>query len=972
MPGSAKGILSGKVADTATGRGISGVSVSVLSTGQYATTDIDGRYRIADVPAGLQTVTFYKGGYEYSQIKDVSVAESGVSRADISLVARPYSDVDEFGSDDDIVLLDAITVVAEQMQDSQIGLQQFRAKSLNVSDAIGAEDFSKQGLGDAAEAMSRVTGASVMEGKYVVIRGLGDRYANTQMNGVAMPSADPDKRAVQMDQFPTDLLESIQTSKSFTPDLPGDFAGGSVNIRTKSFPDQFFASTSVSIGYNSNVTGKDILATYEGVSFDGIDAGNRWAPATPEGLVTPQSAYNYARASVNPSLEPANILSDYSKQFQNSMFPKTVSAKPNYGFSVATGGQKQYDKEGRIGYTFSFTYDRKSEGFDDGYLASYSSLEVPKFIYDTDPANFSFSDRLEGKTLPWGDKTPWGYTKNVQSVNWGAFGKLAIQTSANNEVTLDLYHNQYAEDEVRRGVGVQPEDYPSMVYENYSMLYTERGMSSVQLHGKHTLPALGETRVDWTTSWNRSTQKQPDFRVFQTLYDLDTESYSTNTTFPPSRYFRDMDEISKDGKMDISVPLKLFGEHESTIKFGGLYSLANRTYTEDQYTVYFGRGSTAITSWAQESSLFAPETIGLLGATDNGRGGWITDFGWTVFPVNTFVSNYTGRQEVSGSYAMGDIVISEHWRVMAGARAEHTGMSVTTFSNSTGSVDSKAHILQTDVLPAFSLIYTFREGMNLRFAYGATVARPTFKELTSARLYDPFRREYYQGNPDLIMTTIDNFDVRWEWFMERGQMVAFSAFYKRLENPIEVMFLDSIAGGSSTGTNVISPVNREEATVRGIEGEFRYELGNLSSWLEGFTFGGNAALIDSTVSGGEYHLHTIPDSSLVGQSRYMVNANLTYQNFAWGSAITLAVNKVGERLVAFTPPDDDLPDVYELPPMTLNLIYSQKLWNGLSMKLSFGNLLDSQYERTLGKSSDILMERYKKGRSVGLSLNYSF
>ena len=274
----ATGIVTGKVVDEATGRGIPGVSVSVMGQNQYATTDVDGNYRLTGIAAATSTVTFYKGGYQYGSAENLNVSADSVTKLDFSLNARQEDSAGTDAAPGDIVVLDAITVVAEVAQDSQIGLQAVREKSINVSDAIGAEDFSKQGLGDAAEAMSRVTGASVMDGKYVLIRGLGDRYANTLMNGIALPSADPDKRAVQMDQFPTDLLESIQTAKSFTPDLPGDFAGGSVNIRTKSFPDQFFLLFSGSTSFNTNTTGKEILTSPQGLSWDGMDADERSYP----------------------------------------------------------------------------------------------------------------------------------------------------------------------------------------------------------------------------------------------------------------------------------------------------------------------------------------------------------------------------------------------------------------------------------------------------------------------------------------------------------------------------------------------------------------------------------------------------------------------------------------------------------------------------------------------------------------------
>jgi TonB-dependent receptor len=965
-PARESGVVTGRVVDASSGKGLSNVSVSLAETGEYTITDQNGRFRFEGVPSGLHALTFYKGGYEYSSVEELEVRAGEVARLDMSLSARMEDPeaLDELG---DIVMLDAIVVVAEQTMDNQYGLQELREKAITVSDAIGADDFSRQGIGDAAEAMSRVTGASVMDGKYVLIRGLGDRYANTLMNGVAMPSADPDKRAVQMDQFPTDLLESIQTSKSFTPDQPGDFSGGSVNVRTKSFPDAFFMSYSASTTWNSATTGKDILATVEGLDFWGMDASSRRAPATPEGLVIPQVAYNQARYGI--SLEPAEILSEFSLGFQKSMFPKTKSAAPNYGFSVSTGDQIALWEGAKFGYTASFTYDRQNSHFDDGLLAKYNETNSLNFLYSTDSADYIFADRLEGVDLPWGD-THWGYTKSTQSVTWGSFAKLALQTSQNSEFTLDLYHNQYAEDEVRRGVGAQPENYPTMIYESYSMLYTERGLTSAQLRGKHTLAGLGDTRVEWGASWSRSTQDQPDYRILQTLFDLDSGTYSTNTTFPPSRFFRELEEESKGGNLDITVPVRLFGELESSLKFGGLYSNTDRTYDESQYSVYYKRGGTAMTSWDMERTIYSPGTIGIMSIEDRTGGGWTVDFGWTTFPTDNYVSNYVGEQETAGAYAMADLLVSEKVRFVTGFRAEHTGMDVTTFDSEGGIIDASS-ISQTDVLPAASLIYTIRERMNLRFAYGRTIARPTFKELTASRLYDPFRREYYQGNPDLVLTTIDNFDLRWEWFMDKGQMLAFSVFDKELSDPIEVMFKDS-TDGTTTGMSIISPVNRESARVTGLEGEWRVELSSLTPWLENFTFGINAALIDSSVKGGSYNGSPIPELPLVGQSPYMVNLTLCYQDLEAGTTVTLLANRVGERLIAFTPPGDGMPDIYENPPVTLDLVASQRLGGGLKLKVSISNILNSPYESTMGKGSDVLIERYRTGRSIGLSLSYTY
>lgn len=961
----ATGIVVGRVVDATSGYGISGVSVSMSGTDVTATTDVNGDYRLANVPSGFHSVSFYKGGYSFGAAEYLNVAESGVSRMDYAMKMRETAT--SLG-DDDIVMLDEVVVTAKVMQDNQIGLQAYRSKAISVSDAIGADDFAKQNLGDAAEAMSRVTGASVLDGKYVVVRGLGDRYANTLLNGVSLPSADPDKRAVQMDQFPTDLLESIQTAKSFTPDMPGDFAGGSVNVRTKSFPDAFFLSLSTSTSWNSQTTGKDILSSQQGVTFLGIDAGNRWAPEVVDGLGTPQTAVAAAKNRTDPSLDAANLLSSFSQSFESGMFPKTVSAKPNYGFDISTGDQIALGSDSRIGYTFSVTYDRDNSYFDGGYLAAVNPTGGLKALYSPNVEDYDFSGNLEGKTLPWGD-TNWGYTKSVQSVSWGTFGKLAYQPNANTEISLDLYHNQYAEDEVRRGVGEEPEDYATMIYENYSMLYTERGMSSAQLHGKHTITALNDTEVDWSAAWNRSTQKQPDFRILQTLYDPDAGGYSTNTLFPASRFFRDMDEISKSGTMDVKIPFTLFSGLESNLKVGGAYSRTHRTYFEDQFTMYYGRGGTTITSYDMLTNSYMPGTVGILSTTERSGGGWDVNFGWTAVETPSYVSNYEGHQEVGASYMMADLLLHKNWRLVTGLRAEHTGLDVTTFKND-GTIVDASSIVQTDLLPAASLIYTIRDNMNLRFAYGNTLARPTFKELTSSRLYDPFRREYYQGNPDLEMTDIHNFDVRWEWFMEKGQMIALSAFDKEMSNPIEVLYKEDTSG-TSTGMSIVSPRNRPDGRVQGLEAEGRYELSHFSDWLEGFSVGANAALITSKVTGGDYNGEPMPDMQLVGQSRYVMNANATYQNFYSGTTVTILANKVGTRLIAVTQLDS-IPDIYETPPVTLNLVIAQNIYKGLKAKLTFSNILDSEYEATLGKNSDDLVERYKKGRTIGISLNYTF
>ena len=243
------GAIAGRVVNPSTGLGIVSVTVTVADLGTLATTDLGGSFVIPQVPAGTRSLILVKDGFQTTTVAGVVVTVRETARVDTPLT--PISD--------DVVMLEAFSVSAYILQQSGLGLLLARQRSVAVSDAISSEEFSRLALGNAAEALAKTPGTTIVDGKFVVIRGMGDRYTNTQMNGSSVPSADPDKRAVQMDQFPSDLIDSITTLKSFTPDQPGAFSGGSVNIKTKSFPEEFFVTASISGGHNSLATSEDIL-----------------------------------------------------------------------------------------------------------------------------------------------------------------------------------------------------------------------------------------------------------------------------------------------------------------------------------------------------------------------------------------------------------------------------------------------------------------------------------------------------------------------------------------------------------------------------------------------------------------------------------------------------------------------------------------------------------------------------------------
>ena len=366
------------------------------------------------------------------------------------------------GVEGSTIAMEEFVVSTEVVAESDLGLLQSRQMASTVSDAIGSESFSRLGIGDAAEAMTKVTGASVVDGKYVMIRGLGDRYSNTLLNGVSVPSADPDRRAVQMDQFPADLLESIVTSKSFTPDQPGAFSGGSVNLRTRSFPERFFLKTGVKVGYNDQVTGKPGLVIPGGGSdWTAFDDGTRALPADlPEEIPSQSKARIAARSG---DFGPAETLDQASNAFHNeTYFPSQEEPGLDYGFNFSVGDFVPLKNEQALGWVFSLTYDAGTRHFGGGvsgrYGQGFTDIESPQFVdldqlFTSDLDQLSYKNAYEANPDVPGGEPAFGVTTTTQFVNWGAYAQLAYRFTANHEATLRYYSNQSADDRVKHGVG---------------------------------------------------------------------------------------------------------------------------------------------------------------------------------------------------------------------------------------------------------------------------------------------------------------------------------------------------------------------------------------------------------------------------------------------------------------------------------------------------------------------------------------
>ncbi|MGJ3244434.1 MAG: TonB-dependent receptor domain-containing protein [Opitutales bacterium] len=956
MPAGQPGTVSGTVVNTAYGTGLNTVIVYLDGTDYQTVTDVEGRYRLEDVAPGEYEAVYRKEGYQTARVEGVSVSSGEVTALNMALTREAAQ------QEEGIMELEEFVVTFEDVQTQDMKLLGQRQRAATVSDAIGSETFSRLSLGDAAEAMTKVTGASVVDDKYVLIRGLGDRYSNTLLNGANVPSADPDRRAVQMDQFPSDLLETIVTSKSFTPDQPGSFSGGSVNIKTKSFPEQFFLSVSSSVTWDVLASSQEVLRLPGGVDELASDSGRDLPVSVPEDLPDFNTAFALARFGNPESLER---LSAFTQQFNNSNYiPERDTAGPDYGFSIAIGDSIDLAKDRLFGYTLSLTYDTGFTYFDTAATARYNfnpftETVEPDLIYNPDISAFStnlqqgINENIDVVEENFGD---FGTTNSVESVNWGGFAKFAFKPSANHEVSLDIFHNQSAEDQIRLGVGEENRNFTGNLYQIWDLLYTERSVSTAQLNGKSRFGQADEWTLDWRASYSESTQEQPDYRTIISVYRPESDQFDQSNVPNPRRYFRDLEETSQEAAFDLTREFSNWLGKQAKFKVGAAYRSSERDYNEERL-----QWSTGIGAFSQLETF--PGEVGITELNPPRVRG-------VVLSNLPSPNNYEGEEEVVAGYAMLDTPLTDRWRLIIGGRYETTDISVV--PEESENIDpSPGRIDEGDFLPAVSGVFSWSENVNIRLAYGRTLARPTYKELSDIRTEDIFNAETYVGNADLVLTSIDNFDLRWEWFPRAGEIVAASVFYKDMKNPIEVVFDTSVAS--------IQPQNVEEGTVTGIELEYRQDLDAWHESLMGWSFGANVAFIESEVSIPENERENAlpfdPDfpetRQLLGQSDYTFNTDITYRNSDWGSVFTASFNVVGERLILVNP--GTFEDVFEKPRPQLNFIYTQKLGSDWTLKFTAKNLLSPDSEKVIDfNGTELPYEVHETRPTFKLGLTYLF
>ncbi len=928
------GTIAGIIVDSANGEALIGANVVIDGTMKGAAADIDGKFRIEKVPVGKYNLVFSMVGYAKKKVKDVIVKKNETTIINITLIPEAFQ-------------TEEVVITAKALNNTEASLLVKRQKAIVVSDAVSSEQFAKFGAGNAAEAAKAVVGASIVEGKYVFIRGLGDRYTRTQLNGAEVPSIDPYKKSASIDLIPSNLIDNIQAIKTFTPDKAGDFSGGYVDINTKDFPEKLNISFSVSGSYNSEVTfsRNGLTAAQSSTDWLGMDNGMRELPE-----VLSDETFNPQVGKAQTDEKLARQINEVTKAFSNEMNPSHRYVPLNQSYSLSIGNQIDF-LNSKLGYLIGLSYKRNHSGYFNGILARWSRgvLDPAKSQLDT---NFYMHDK-----------------QNTDNVLWGSTFKLSYKVTPKHIISIDGMINQNGKSSARFISGTYPYDQdPKWLYQVRKLHYQERRLSSFQLNGKHQFLDLLNLKMNWKAAFLDSYQNEPDLRFFYNFVTQDS-IYGIKSNLAPERYFRKTDENKKEFQLNFSLPFKQWAQETAKFKFGFFYSDKNREFRERRFVyspanrigVYLRQVNGDL------SELFSDKYLGWVGTDTLGNGTLLNKIPIYIQETNQISSNYDATNIIKAAYAMIDLPITLNFRFIGGIRFETTDMEV----NSIKIGQNNGRIETNDLLPSINFVYSPVKDMNIRMSYSKTLARPNFREIAPFSNYDFNGGDRFVGNPELGRTLINNFDLRWEWFGRPGEVFAISLYRKEFYKPIEVKILDAV-------NNVLSWTNVDNALVNGLELEGRVRLDYIDRLFKRFYIGANFSLIDSKVDIDESELRIIklydPDAKdtrpFQGQSPYLLNINLNYENLEAGFNASVFYNVFGKRLAAVG--SVGAPDVYEQPFHLLNFSLSKKILSYFTIIFKINNIINSKIKKIqYFKDKEYIYNSYSTGTTVSLSINYS-
>ncbi len=940
------GTIRGSVIDETTGETFPGVRVMVVGPRVGGVSDLEGKFDIT-CPAGIQRLMFTAMTFDTIYVNDVLVKENDVTVLDVVKMTVPVKKVDE------------VIIVGTKKNDSDLAVSTLKRKSANLVDGISAASFRKIGDSDAASAMTRVPGISLAGGKYVFVRGLGDRYNKTLLNGLDIPGLDPDRNTLQMDIFPTSIIENMMVHKSFVADLPADFAGGIIDIGLKSFPDKKQRNIVVSAGFNPNYHFNSNYLTYERgkTDFLGFDNGSRDIPAE-------NNIPFFAQVVGNPNGTSAERYKDILRSFNPNMAAIRQTSGMDFGLGFSLGNQTKM-KKGSLGYNVLFSYGNSTE--------FYKNAEYGRYGMKADPSIIELEQR-EKQVGEYG-------VNNVFMSGMAGIG----YKSQFSKITFNVLHLQNGES--KAGIFDYDKSDQGTTFSGFqhNIEYSERRLTNAQLIGNHSFKE-SKWSLEWKASPTFSAITDPDVRF--TRYE-DRVSFlliSTESGFP-QRIWRDLKEYNVSGLANATREFTWNG-NKNELKFGGSYIYKEREFNIRTFMINVRN----VDLTGNPDELFAEEN---LWPYNNNPSEGVT-YEASFFPnnPNEFSSN------ISNGAGFVSALLSPHKKFKAtiGLRSEYYTQRYTGQDQLGYNVLNNDIVLQElGLFPSANFVFAVSEKQNIRLSYGKTIARPSFKEMSYAEIADPltgrtyigglFRDaddgagiEYWDGN--LRTTDIHNLDLRWEIYPTNNQIISVSAFYKKFINPIEIIQFASQIGA-------FQPRNVGDGQILGAEMELRLSLDFISEKLKNYSFVSNVTVTDSRIelSKTEYDSRVLNARegqtvkkfrAMAGQSPYIVNAGFAYnggENGFWkGFEVGAYYNVQGQTLIYAG--IADRPDIYTVPFHSLNVTFNKKFGkeSRMNLALKVTNLLNDKKEEVYKSynAEDQYFSRLTIGTTTSLKFSYSF
>ncbi|MFL2622336.1 MAG: TonB-dependent receptor domain-containing protein [Flavobacteriaceae bacterium] len=918
------GKITGTIMDGEFNEPMAFANVLIKNTTKGTTSDFDGKYFI-DVEAGNYTLVFSYIGYQTIEISDVVVKSNDEVIVDVTLNTNS---------------LETVVITTTVRKNTESAILDLQKKSITLLDGLSAQSIKSSGASNIASAVKNVPGVSIQGGKYVYVRGLGDRYTKSILNGVDIPGLDPDRNTIQMDIFPTNILDNIIVVKSAAAEYPADFTGGVIDIVTKDFPTKANYTISTGFGYNPEMHFNDNYLNYSGSNTDflGFDDGMRNIPVN--------------RYQVIPgTFDNSTVLSNMTNVFNKELMAKQANSGANFNFGFTAGNQFDVGDD-KLGYQLSLSYKNKTQFYDDRFDGTYMRDQNNSSVNEL--VGTRTSEGVEGKNTVLLSSLAGIVYKRDNSKYKVNF--LHIQ---NGESSAGLYDQQIAQ--AAGGSGFEP-------IKKDALLYTERSITNLLFEGNHSFDDAN-WKLNWKVSPTLSRVYDKDHRITP-LQQSQNGNYfiSPSAASRPIRIWRNLQEISLVAKVD-AVRKYNFMDRPAKAKFGFNQTVKQRDFSIDDFQ--FEISGQNIVADGNADNLLLSENI-WTPQTDQGSH---LVWGDLYEPANTF----DATQNISAGYLSNEFSVSEKLKAVVGLRAELFS-AIYTGQNQAATeifVDEKI-IDKLDLFPSANFIYSLNDNSNLRVSYSRTTARPSFKEASKSQIFDPITNRLFIGNIDLEPSYISNFDIRTEFFGENSEMFAISGFYKDFKDPIELTFYES-------APDQLTPRNLGNASVFGIEFEFRKSLGFLLNSLENLKFNINASYIESdlTMFEDEYNrrVNAARDGEsieksreLQGQSPYLINAGLNYSDSEIGLQTGLFFNVQGETLEVVG--TGIVPDVYTVPFNSLNFTFNKKLGEEKksTVDIKVSNILNSKRKSVYQsyKASDKTFTQFNPGTEFSIGYSYNF